>query len=171
VRDALALTLRCAPWRLGLVVLVALAVALGGGSSVVAARSRLPPDVSAVVLPGDHGAHPAFQVEWWYTAGTASDRRGREVFWFATVWVAGGAAVARVNVVDLGRDRVVLAREYSSHEPPAAGVSDVRVDDFRLRCDRLGRWGGCLSRPRPVTGALRCVWRRAGRTCCTDAAA
>jgi predicted secreted hydrolase len=118
---------------LRLIVLVALVLALGGGSSVVGATTRQQPDVTAVALPTDHGAHPVFQVEWWYTAGTFSDRRGREFFWFATVWVASGGAVARVNVVDLGRDRVVLAREYSSRERPAAGSSDLSVGDFRLR--------------------------------------
>jgi len=97
--------------------------------------------MAPVSLPADHGAHPGFQVEWWYTAGTASDRRGREFFWFATVWTGRGAAVGRVNVVDLARDRVVLAREYVSPQAPAAGVSDLRVDAFRLRWRAAGALG------------------------------
>jgi predicted secreted hydrolase len=126
---------------LRLIVVAVLALALGGGASVLGARPREQPDVATVVLPGDHGAHPAFQVEWWYTAGTASDRREREYFWFATVWLASGGAVARVNVVDLARDRVVLAREYSTRERPASGASDLGVRNFRLRWRRDGALG------------------------------
>jgi predicted secreted hydrolase len=125
---------------LGVIVLVVLVLALGGGSSVVGATTGQQPEVAAVALPADHGAHPAFQVEWWYTAGTVSDRRGREFFWFATVWVASSGVVARVNVVDLGRDRVVLAREYSTPQRPAAAVSDLGVGNFRLRWRRAGDW-------------------------------
>jgi len=126
---------------LRIAVVGALVFALGGGVSVVGARAGGQPDVAVVVLPRDHGAHPAFQVEWWYTAGTVSDRREREYFWFATVWVASAGAVARVNVVDLAHDRVVLAREYSSLARPAAGASDLRVEDLRLRWRPAGTLG------------------------------
>ena len=70
------------------------------------------PALRPVVLPRDHGAHPAFQVEWWYTAGTVADRRGRDFFWFATVWSGEGFVLAKVNVVDLRADRILLSKEY-----------------------------------------------------------
>ena len=64
--------------------------------------------------------HPGFAVEWWYGAGRVRDGTGRGYAWFATVWTAGPGAVARVNVVDLRDDRVVLAREYVKLGPQPA---------------------------------------------------
>src|SRR3954471_5774834 len=52
-----------------------------------------------VRLPRDHGAHPQFSVEWWYTTGHATASRGRRYFWFATIWATPRGAVGRVNVV------------------------------------------------------------------------
>jgi predicted secreted hydrolase len=96
-----------------------------------------------VVLPRDHGAHPGFSTEWWYTAGTLADAKGRDYFWFATIWSAGGALVAKVNVVDLQADRVVLSREYLSATPLANGQTQLGVGAFRLGwrpIGGLGRW-------------------------------
>ena len=70
------------------------------------------PSLQPVVLPRDHGAHPAFQVEWWYTAGTIAGARGEDYFWFATMWSGEGFVVAKVNLVDLRSDRIVLSKEY-----------------------------------------------------------
>jgi hypothetical protein len=64
------------------------------------------------VLPRDHGAHAGFQSEWWYTVGTLADPAGHPYFWFATVWAAQVGMIARVNVVDLREDRIVLAEQY-----------------------------------------------------------
>jgi predicted secreted hydrolase len=102
-------------------------------------------------LPRDHGAHPAFQVEWWYTAGTVANRRGREFFWFATVWSAEGLLLARVNVVDLRADRIVLSKEYVARGPLASGQTRFDVAGFRLGWQptgTLGRW----SVDAPVSG-------------------
>src|SRR5947209_6114288 len=77
-------------WLVAVLTLAVLAAAPALGASL--------PTLQPVVLPADHGAHPAFQVEWWYTAGTVADRRGRDFFWFATLWAGGGFLAARVNV-------------------------------------------------------------------------
>src|SRR5206468_344872 len=72
-----------------------------------------------VQLPRDHGAHAGFSVEWWYATGHASGAHGRRYFWFATIWTAPQGAVGRVNVVDLARDKVVLAKEWARAAPIA----------------------------------------------------
>lgn len=125
--------------------------ALAGAASVSAA---LPPTLQPVVLPRDHGAHPSFQVEWWYTAGTIADRQGRHYFWFATVWSGMGFALARVNVVDLRADRVVLSKEYVATAALTDGQTQFAVDGFGLGwrpSGALGRW----SVDAPVPGAGR----------------
>lgn len=133
------------------VLLVALA-ALAGAASVSADSLPL---LQPVVLPRDHGAHPAFQVEWWYTAGTVADRRGDQFFWFATVWSGMGFALARVNVVDLHADRIVLSKEYVAMATLKAGQTRMDVDGFGLgwRPSRaLGRWS--VDAPVPGGGRL-----------------
>ncbi len=113
------------------------------GSSAVALASAVLPTVRPVVLPRDHGAHPGFEIEWWYTAGTVADSTGHEYFWFATVWSSVQGLVARVNLVDLRRDRVVLSREYVTGMRVAAGRARLRVGAFSLgwqRTGELGRW-------------------------------
>jgi predicted secreted hydrolase len=122
---------RCS-WAV-VVVLAALAVGTGWG----AASPKLEP----VVLPRDHGAHPAFQVEWWYTAGTVSGKHGDDFFWFATVWSSMGGLVARVNVVDLQADRVVLSKEYTEFGAPPAGARQINVGGFSLGWRPAGAWG------------------------------
>ena len=104
-----------------------------------------------MVLPRDHGVHPGFAVEWWYGAGRVRDRAGRGYAWFATVWTAGPGAVARVNVVDLRDDRVVLARQYvklgaQSPVPPLA----LDVNGLQIRWRPDGTLGASRSR-RPPT--------------------
>jgi predicted secreted hydrolase len=131
--------------RLGrrlLAVSLALVAALGCLCRAADARPVLPP-IRAVALPRDHGAHAGFQSEWWYTAGTLADSAGHPYFWFATVWASGLGMIARVNVVDLREDRIVLAREYFSLTPPAQGQMSMRVGAFSLgwrRGGALGRW-------------------------------
>jgi predicted secreted hydrolase len=109
-----------------------------------------------VALPRDHGAHPAFEVEWWYTAGTVAGPRGREFFWFATVWAGAGYTLARVNVVDLRADRTVLSREYVATAALRPGQTYIEVDGFSLRwrpTGPLGRW--TVVAPVPGTGRLQ----------------
>jgi predicted secreted hydrolase len=116
--------------------------------------------VTPVVLPRDHGSHPGFGIEWWYTTGRLSDARGGRYFYFATVWSAPMGLVARINVVDLRHDRVVADREYVNLTPLSAHTTTIRaggyVVSWRPR-GRLGVWslmasatGGLTSLP---TGA------------------
>ncbi len=37
------------------------------------------PDRSPLVFPGDHGAHPAFRIEWWYLTANLTDAAGRDL--------------------------------------------------------------------------------------------
>jgi predicted secreted hydrolase len=99
------------------------------------------PKLAPIVLPRDHGAHPGFQIEWWYTAGTVAEKRGDEFFWFATVWSSMGALVARVNVVDLQADRVVLSREYTKLSVPAVQQHQLTIGGFSLGWRPAGAWG------------------------------
>jgi predicted secreted hydrolase len=120
---------------------VAAVLAALTGSAAAWAAALVP--LEPVVLPGDHGAHPAFQVEWWYTAGTVKDARGRDFFWFATVWSGMGFLLGRVNVVDLRADRVVLSKEYVAAGAPAQGQTQMDVNGFALAWQpsgALGRW-------------------------------
>jgi predicted secreted hydrolase len=116
--------------------------------------------VTPVVLPRDHGSHPGFGIEWWYTTGRLSDARGGRYFYFATVWSAPMGLVARINVVDLRHDRVVADREYVNLTPLSQRMTTIRaggyVVSWRPR-GRLGVWsltasatGGLTSLP---TGA------------------
>jgi predicted secreted hydrolase len=124
---------------------VVLLAAAGGvvGVHLGIASAGVLPTVRPVVLPADHGAHPGFEVEWWYTAGTLTDSKGREYFWFATAWSGGPGQVARVNVVDLRADRIVLAHEYVTNVRSAVGQARLNVGVFRFGWQRtgvLGRW-------------------------------
>ena len=122
-------------------VTVAIVVAVPMGGTAVLAAS--PPTLVPVALPRDHAAHPGFQVEWWYTAGTVAAGRGDDYFWFATVWASTGALVARVNVVDLQSDRVVLSQEYTTFAALAAHQTQIDVGGFGLgwqAAGALGRW-------------------------------
>ena len=129
--------------RLCRLVLVAdLAAMAGCGYSAAAAAPSLP-RVTPVVLPRDHGAHAGFQSEWWYTVGTVADAAGHQYFWFATVWAAKVGLIARLNVVDLRQDRIVLAEPYLSLTPPVQGQTSMHVGAFSLEWRRggaLGRW-------------------------------
>lgn len=116
-------------------------VVLGALMAGTAGSGAAPPKLEPVVLPRDHGAHPGFQVEWWYTAGTVAGTRGDDFFWFATVWSSMGALVARVNVVDLQADRVVLSDEYTKLAVPAAQQRQLTVGGFSLGWRPAGAWG------------------------------
>jgi predicted secreted hydrolase len=122
-----------------LVVARAVAVWIGFAVCVAtAAAGTLQP----VRLPRDHGAHPGFSAEWWYTTGHAISADGRRYFWFATIWAVPGGAVGRVNVVDLERDKIVLAKQWTRRAPFAAGARDLDAGGLRLRwlaSDKLGR--------------------------------
>lgn len=139
-------------WACAAVGAVVLAVLMGGTAGWGAA----PPTLVPVALPRDHAAHPGFQVEWWYTAGTVAANRGDDYFWFATVWASTGAVVARVNVVDLQSDRVVLSQEYPRFAALAAHQIQIDVGSFGLgwqATGALGRWS--VNAPVGGRGLLR----------------
>jgi predicted secreted hydrolase len=145
--------MRVAVRRACLVVATAMLAVLAGASGTNAAS---PPALQPVVLPRDHGAHPAFQVEWWYTAGTVSGPPGQDYFWFATVWAGSGFKLARVNVVDLRADRIVLSREYVAIGGLRPGQTRIEVGAFTLlrqRTGRFGRW--TVTAPVPGIGQLQ----------------
>ncbi len=138
--------------RTRLAVAVAVAVSMGSAAAWAATGATLRP----VVLPRDHGAHPAFQIEWWYTAGTVADRRGRDYFWFATVWSGSGFLLGRVNVVDLRADRILLSKQYVAAGAPARDQTRMDVEGFALGwrpSGALGRWS--IDAPVPGAGRLR----------------
>jgi predicted secreted hydrolase len=127
-------------WACAIAVAIVIAVLMGGTAGLAASS---PPTLVPVALPRDHAAHPGFQVEWWYTAGTVAADRGDDYFWFATVWASMGALVARVNVVDLQSDRVVLSQEYTTFAALAAHQTEIDVGRFGLgwrAAGALGQW-------------------------------
>ena len=147
-----------------LVVGVSLAIALPMGAGATSART---PALAPVVLPRDHASHPGFGIEWWYTTGRLTDARGGRYAYFATVWSAPMGLVARINVVDLRRDRIVADREYVNVTPLGRRTTTIRaggyVESWRPR-GREGMWsitasatGGLVPLPAqapPSQGAL-----------------
>src|SRR5947209_3031269 len=107
-------------------------VTIAAGLALIGPGGAGASTVRPVHLPRDHGAHPSFSVEWWYTAGTVADRHGDPFFWFATIWSGGPGQVARVNVLDLRHDRVVLAKQFLLLRHPTAGEHRWDVAGFRL---------------------------------------
>ena len=133
------MTKRSAPYRARVIGLVLSAVAAFSAT----AGASTAPTVRPVVLPRDQGAHPGFGEEWWYTSGTLNGANRRAYFWFATIWSADGALVARVNVVDLRANRIVLSHEYVSATPVTEGQTQFSVGAFELGLrpsGTLGRW-------------------------------
>lgn len=125
--------------RYGVIALALCAVA----TVAAAAWAANAPTVRPVVLPRDQGAHPGFGEEWWYTSGTLAGAHRRAYFWFATIWSADGALVAKVNVVDLRANRIVLSHEYVGDTPVTEGQTRFSVGAFELGLQsggRLGRW-------------------------------
>jgi predicted secreted hydrolase len=121
------------------------APAVAAGSGVAADAGAAPastsPTLEPVVLPRDHGAHPGFGIEWWYTAGTLRGGNRHDYFYFATIWSSQGVAVAKVNVVDLRADRIVLSHEYVSLQPFAPGATQLGVGTYQLGWRPHGKRG------------------------------
>jgi predicted secreted hydrolase len=120
------------------VVGVALAVAVPAGAG---ASSAAAPPLRPVVLPRDHGSHPGFGVEWWYTTGRLTDIHGGRYFYFATVWSAAPGLVARLNVVDLRHDRIVADREYLNVIPLRRRTTTIRAGGYVMSWRPRGPWG------------------------------
>ena len=132
---------------------VALFVVLLSAGAVWAATL---PSLQPVVLPRDQGAHPAFQVEWWYTAGTVDAPHGDDYFWFATVWSGEGFELAKLNLVDLRSDRIVLSKEYLKAGALSPGQTRFDVGGFTLGWRAHEAWGlWSIDAPVPGVGSLR----------------
>jgi predicted secreted hydrolase len=164
---------RFAIWRMGVLAVCGLALASGvagcGGSAGnrVAAKTTGSaaanttggvsaaggPALTPVVLPRDHGSHPAVGIEWWYTTGWLTDAQGGRYFYFATVWSAAMGLVARINVVDLRHDRVVADREYIDPTRLRGHTTTIRAGSYVLTWHSRGR-GGVWSIAAPATGGL-----------------
>jgi predicted secreted hydrolase len=111
----------------------AITIALcAAGATMGMAGTTAGPVVGPVVLPRDQGAHPGFGEEWWYTSGTLTGANDRDYFWFATIWSAQQGLVAKLNVVDLRADRVVVSKDYVSATPATSGQKQFTVQGFRL---------------------------------------
>ena len=108
-------------------------------------------------------------MEWWYTTGHATTAGGRRSFWFATIWASPLGAVGRVNVVDLARDKVVLAGQWTQPARPANGARDLAAGGLHIRWRPAGRFGRLSverARPAPPT-ACGSSSSHSGRTRCT----
>src|SRR5215208_4838865 len=121
---------------------------------VLAAPASAAP-LSPVELPRDHGAHPEFSVEWWYTTGHATTPGGRRYFWFATIWTSALGAIGRVNVIDLKRDKVVLAQQWAGPTAFASGARDLRTGGLHIRWRPRGSLGRLKVNARVGDGRLR----------------
>ena len=129
-------------------VVLAVAVLAGAGASFAATPALRP-----VVLPRDHGAHPAFGIEWWYATGRLTDGHGGRYFYFATVWSAAAGLVGRMNVVDLRHDRIVADREYVNLTPLQHRTTTIRAGGYAMSW-RPGSSLGVWSLTAPATGGL-----------------
>jgi predicted secreted hydrolase len=118
----------------GVVPAVAIPVRAGASSAET-------PALTPILLPRDHGSHPGFGIEWWYTTGRLTDAHGGRYFYFATVWSAAMGLVARVNVVDLRQDRIIADREYVNVIPLRQRATTIRAAGYVVSWRPRGRWG------------------------------
>lgn len=115
---------------------VAVAVPVGAG-----ATSAGTPALTPVILPRDHASHPGFGIEWWYSTGRLTDAQGDRYMYFATVWSAPAGLVARINVVDLRHDRIVIDREYVNFIPLSQPTTTISAGGYIESWEPQGRWG------------------------------
>jgi predicted secreted hydrolase len=137
-----------------LLLLVVLALAAGGGAGAQTATT--PPQVAPVVLPRDHGAHPGFGIEWWYSAGLVHDAAGHRYSYFATIWKAGSAGLAHVNLIDLASNKTVLSSDDVSSAPViGSGPLSITVGRMSYRWKaNPGRFGRFLVHADTTEGAI-----------------
>jgi predicted secreted hydrolase len=130
---------------------------VGLGASSDARVAKVPnggtPALTPVALPRDHGSHPGFGIEWWYTTGRLTDAHGGRYFYFATVWSAAPGLVARINIVDLRNDRIVADREYINLTPLSQRTTTIRAGGYVVSWRPQGPWG-VWSLTAPATGGL-----------------
>ena len=95
-------------------------------------------------FPRDHGAHPAFQTEWWYYTGNLSTAEGRRFGFQFTVfrraidptltdtdseWRTGQVYMAHFTVSDLQEERFFHDERYSRGGAGLAGALPIDGDD------------------------------------------
>jgi predicted secreted hydrolase len=137
-----------------LLLIVVLALAAGGGAGAQTATPA--PQVAPVVLPRDHGAHPGFGIEWWYSAGLVHDAAGHRYSYFATIWKAGSAGLAHVNLIDLASNKTVLSSDDVSSAPViGSGPLSITVGRMSYRWEaKPGRFGRFLVHADTTEGAI-----------------
>lgn len=81
-------------------------------------------------FPRDHGAHPAFKVEWWYYTGNVADRNGRRFGYQLTFFRIG------VDPVPANPSRWAVRDLYMAH----LAVTDIGAGRFHY-ADRVNRAG------------------------------
>src|SRR5690606_27705433 len=140
---------------IGLVVVAALALAGfslidgGGGSDVTASAQLLAPDTDTSLFaradapytwefPRDHGAHRAFQTEWWYYTGNVADASGRRFGYQFTVFRRAIAAEHDTQTTPESEFRT--AQVYMAHFT----LSDIEAQTFYHE-QRLSRGGAGLA--------------------------
>lgn len=104
-----------------------------------------------LTFPADHGAHPAYETEWWYLTGQLADAEGARFGFQFTVFRRGlepgeppaGASPLRAGEVyaghlvltDVGRQETRFAERLGRASPLARAARDdleVRLDDWSL---------------------------------------
>ncbi len=103
-----------------------------------------------LAFPRDHGAHPAYQTEWWYLTGNVADEDGRRFGFQLTIFRRGldpapaapGASPLRARqvlaghlaVTDVATGRTVLAERLRRAGSPlasaAVGELDLVLEDW-----------------------------------------
>ena len=86
-------------------------------------------------FPRDHGAHPDFRTEWWYTTGNLVDDQGNEYGFQFTIFRTALTPRAVVRASDLATNQVYMAH---------LAVTDV-AHDRHVSFERFSRGGGGLA--------------------------
>jgi predicted secreted hydrolase len=104
-------------------------------------------------FPADHGSHPAFRTEWWYTTGLLTDEEGQRFGFQLTFFrqgldpsppAAGSSTLrarqvlaAHLAVAEIGAGRVRFAERVGRIAGGLAGASrndlDLFLDDWEMR--------------------------------------
>ncbi len=116
------------------------------------AKAEYPPVVPGheLIFPRDHGAHPAYRVEWWYVTGWLDGPRGFQVTFFRARPEEASDNPSRFNPRQILFAHAALAdprRGRLAHDQRAARAgfslaearteqTDVWIDDWRLALER-----------------------------------
>jgi len=100
------------------------------------------PEPRALSFPEDHGAHPAFRIEWWYLTANLSDAEGTD---YGVQWTLFRSAIApergsswRSPQLWLGHAAITTPQEHFPMERfarDATGQADVVADPFSAWID------------------------------------